>query len=95
MVMLMVKFRQEAAEMETTLKDELGKYLHDQTDTLINRMKGLQDAISMDMKRWKHQRADLQIEINKVDEKITGKKDEGLAILNEEANQFDFAFGNV
>ena len=93
MVMLMVKFRQEAAELEMKLKDDLSKYLHAQTDTLINRLKGLQDAIAMDMKRWKHQRADLQIEINKVDEKITGKKDQGLAILNEEANQFDVAFG--
>ena len=56
-------------------------------------MRKLQDAISLDMKRWKHQRADLQIEINKVDNKVELKKDQGLAMLNQEANKFDAAFG--
>ena len=48
-------------------------------------MNKLRDAIKIDMKRWKTQRADLQIEIGKIENKIDHKRDEGLGVLNDEA----------
>ena len=54
-------------------------------DTVLNKMNKLREAIQYDMKRWKTQRADLQIEIGKIENKIDHKRDEGLGVLNDEA----------
>lgn len=55
-------------------------------------MAEVREAIDFDMKRWKTQRADLQIELGHLMQKVDYKPDEGLAVLNNEANQFDHAF---
>ena len=54
MVMVMMKFRQEAVEMESTLEEKLDKMLHSKTDVIIHKLHQLKEAISLDMKRWKH-----------------------------------------
>ena len=52
--------------LRTEVKFQVGLNVND----AIDKMNKLKDAISMDMKKWGSQRADLQIEIARITEKI-------------------------
>lgn len=92
-ILISMKFREEREELEERLQAGIKETIVTKVDGVLRNMNKLKEAIKIDMKKWKTQRADLQIEINKIDNKVDYKRDEGLFILNEEANQFDHAFG--
>ena len=61
--------------MEGRLREEIVKTLRARLDEALADVELMKEAIGLDMKRWKTQRADLQIEIGKVMQKVEFKPD--------------------
>ena len=92
LIILTMKIRSEREELEQRLKDQIDLNIRSKVDTALLEMAQVREAIDFDMKRWKTQRADLQIELGHLMQKVDFKPDEGLNILNSEAVQFDKTF---
>ena len=68
----MKQWHKQKSEIVEVLREEVKFQVQVSVNNTIDNMNRLKDAISMDMKKWKSQRADLQLEIAAIQSKLEG-----------------------
>ena len=66
----MKKWKKQKKEIVEVLREEVKFQVSVSVNATIDQMNKLKDAIALDMKKWRSQRADLQIELTHISEKI-------------------------